>query len=160
MKPVAGFTGYYITECGRLFSTRKGKLKERKPVVRKRDGYLQFKLRRDDNTECMMLLHRIMATTFLPNPENKSQVNHKDNCRFNNRLDNLEWVTRSENLKHAFKIGASSNVGVRNPRARLTVKDVLEIRSDNSKIHEIAKRFNLSWGAVNNIKKRRIWKHI
>lgn len=51
------------------------------------------------------LLHRIVALLFIPNPENKPDVNHKDGNKLNNKASNLEWVTKSENIQHALKLG-------------------------------------------------------
>lgn len=50
-------------------------------------------------------IHKLMALAFLPNPECKKTINHKNGIRHDNRLDNLEWATNSENQKHAFKYG-------------------------------------------------------
>lgn len=63
-------------------------------------------------------VHRIVATHFIPNPENKKCVNHKDGNKLNNCVDNLEWCTYSENITHAMKNGLTKLNGGDNPYAR------------------------------------------
>ena len=53
-------------------------------------------------------IHRLLAIQFIPNPENKRTVNHKDGNKLNNSLDNLEWATDSENISHAYSIGLNN----------------------------------------------------
>lgn len=69
------------------------------PVLRK-DGYLDVKLHGKS-----LLLHRVIAKAFVLNPDNKPEVNHKDGIKVNCDTDNLEWCTRSENMKHATRLG-------------------------------------------------------
>lgn len=81
---------------------RKEKLLKIRPIGKKR--YIHVKL--VDNTKISYFtLHRLLALHFIPNPEGKPIINHKDSNPFNNSLDNLEWCTHSENTQHAFKNG-------------------------------------------------------
>ena len=101
MKLIKEFPDYSITEDGRIFSNRYNRyLKSRV----NRYGYLHINLRKDkkgyDKT-----IHRLVAKAFIPNPENKPEVNHIDGNKLNNHVSNLEWCTRSENTKHAFDTG-------------------------------------------------------
>lgn len=68
-------------------------------------GYLYLCLCKDNNHHWFAKVHRLIAITFLPNPNHLSDVNHKDGDKLNNKVDNLEWCSHSENQKHALRTG-------------------------------------------------------
>lgn len=74
-------------------------------------------------------IHKAVAETFIPNPNGNPEVNHIDGNKINNKASNLEWVTGSENVRHAYDNGlANAKQGVDNPWAKLTKEDVIYIR--------------------------------
>ena len=74
-------------------------------------------------------IHKAVAETFIPNPESKPEVNHKDGNKLNNSVNNLEWMTGSENLHHAYQNGlAKAKYGPDNHHAKLTEEDIRYIR--------------------------------
>lgn len=91
------YNNYEVSDKGEVRNTRTGKLL--KPYLNV-NGRLRVTVNRKAN-----LVHRLVAQSFIPNPENKPQINHKDGCPTNNNKDNLEWVNNSENMLHAYKIG-------------------------------------------------------
>ena len=108
-------------------------------------------------------LHRVIAMTFLPNPENKPQVNHKDGNKLNNLVSNLEWSTQSENQLHAHRTGLKDFKGSRNSRALVTEEDVKWIRLHKGVLtrSEIREKFpQLSDSAFEKIFNYRNWRHV
>lgn len=68
-------------------------------------GYYRVTLHLKDGTQISKSVHRLVALAFIPNPEGKPQINHKDGDKLNNNPSNLEWCTASENLQHAYNMG-------------------------------------------------------
>lgn len=109
MRDIKGYEGLYaITSCGRVWSYRRKKFL--KPRVGNH-GYeyinLHFK-----GTQETVLIHRLVAEAYIPNPDNLPQVNHKDEVKTHNWINNLEWCDRKYNM----------NYGTRNKRASKRIK--------------------------------------
>lgn len=99
-KDIKGYEKKYkISNLGNIRSYCTGKEIIRKQVFNKKLGYYAVCLGSNNK----QYVHRLLAQAFIPNQENKKQVNHKDGNRANNDLSNLEWVTCSENHIHAYK---------------------------------------------------------
>lgn len=115
-KDVLGFEGkYQISNFGKLKSLdrfvigklnsqrfQKGKIQKGDIIIK---GYLRYTLSISRNNQIRKMAHVLVASAFLPNPENKPQINHKDGNKLNNEVDNLEWVTCKENIQHCWKNG-------------------------------------------------------
>jgi len=108
------------------------------------------------------LSHRLVMNAFCPNVDNKTDINHINGIKTDNSLSNLEWCTRSENMKHAFKIGLACFKGEKQNNSKLTELNVLFMRKNYKVIPicEMARRFNVSECNVSNIIARRSWLHI
>lgn len=100
---IDGFEDYEISNYGRIKSYRK----KNKTIFLKQatnsNGYQFVDLYRNTGHK-LFRIHRLVAEYFIPNPENKSEVNHIDGNKRNNCVENLEWCTRSENTIHSFRI--------------------------------------------------------
>lgn len=171
-KDIAGFEGYYkISSRGRVKSLRRARTSAHggysKTVILKTKGgcedYVKVSLCKDK--KCMYTsCHRLVALHFIPNPENKPQVNHKDGNRQNNNIDNLEWVTVKENVCYSFTMGWHvGNRGIKNGGCKLTEKQVIKIRKLLCKgfTHRyISELFSVSRVAITNIKNKKRWAYL
>ena len=122
---IQGFENYSISNFGRIISTTQKKPKLLSPQTDAM-GYSHYRLyNRTETDEVNVTLfkgHRLVAAYFVPRPKviNKSvlEVNHIDGDKSNNHFSNLEWVTRSENLKHAIRIGLKHKFHTQSPNRR------------------------------------------
>ena len=96
MKDIKNYEGLYaITSCGKVWSYRRKKFLKPSPD---KDGYLVVNLRKDKKTK-QFLIHRLVAEAYIPNPNNYGTVDHIDFDRSNNCVNNLQWMSRSENCR-------------------------------------------------------------
>lgn len=151
---------YAISNKGRVWS-------------KKRDKFLTPSVNSSDYKKVVLngknlYVHRLVAQAFCPNPNNLEEVNHIDGNKWNNNYTNLEWVDKSENAKHAFKIGLRTISGytrykVSQSSHRFTSDEIEEIKQlyyDGMSKQEIAKKFNCYSSTVCNILNNKTYREI
>lgn len=151
---------YSASTSGLIRNNETGKIL--KPSLKK-TGYLQVILRKD-KIRVSSLVHRLVASSFGLNIEGK-QVNHKDGNKQNNSVDNLEVVTASGNVHHAFTSGLKSKQ-LSQRETGLTVEDILFIRENYKPRHKslgqnaLAIKFKVSQSVISRILNKRNYKEI
>lgn len=108
---------------------------------------------------------RLVAGAFIPNPGNKPQVNHKNLNKLDNRVENLEWCTQSENILHSFANGRVPLFGEKAPWSKLTENQIRQMRliwkaEEGIPQRKIAKMFNIDQALVSRIVNNKAWKHV
>ena len=155
-KDIKGYEGYYqISSFGRVMRNKK--------ILKNKShnhGYLTISL------SCMgeikyYTIHRLVALNFIPNPLNKLEINHKDGNKHNNKIDNLEWVTKKENCEHA-SINNLTPSGEKHFNSILIEKQVIEIREKSKYFgyRKLAKKYNVGKSTIRDIVKNITWRHL
>lgn len=138
---IKGYEDYQISNYSRVKSLKWNKERIMKQRIWCGYSIVQLTKKGIDKT---FKVHRLVAEAFIPNPENKPQVNHKDGNKLNNNVDNLEWCTNSENIKHAYKTGLEKKkFGKDNPfygttHSKEKMKQIIETRFKNKKLKDIS----------------------
>lgn len=152
---------YQISNYSRVKSFRNGQVKISKPSISP-DGYMYCSLAMNGKRKYLRV-HRLVAEAFIPNPDNKPYVNHIDGCKWNNCASNLEWVTHSENMKHADVTGLREfPCGEASPNNKITDEQVLYIRENPDKLntHQLGEKFGVDSTTIGNIQMGRIHRHV
>ena len=136
-KDIEGYEGLYqVSNLGRIKSLGKYIHKLRgniwtdekiKKQHKDRDGYCRVNLYKNSKMKACMV-HRLVAKAFIPNTENKKEINHIDGNKDNNITSNLEWCTRTENERHAYKTGLkNSRYGKENKNSKPVIQYDLDM---------------------------------
>jgi len=159
-KPIPGFPNHAVSDMGRVKRIAAGKGTFTGRIFQ---GYIHssgYQIATLDQQS--KRVHRLVMLAFSGECPEGMEVNHKNGNKTDNRLENLEYIDRSENNRHAFTIGLKTVQGEANPRSKLTESDVREIRAlEGSMTHrEIAERFGVHRVTVSSIFSRKLWGHV
>lgn len=153
-----GMAQYFVDEEGNVYYQYQSHFKEMARQLTLR-GYCYIQVGGHRH-----LVHRLVATAFIPNPFSKRCVNHVDGNKTNNAVSNLEWVTHSENMQHAFDTGLyARRKGSKQNNAKLTEQVVEVIKSRlvaGDTGTSLAKKYGVAHGRIYDIKHGRAWTHV
>lgn len=167
-KPIPGYEGFYeASDLGRirsLHTKKRHRAKSADGIVAQCDlrGYKTCVLSKDGE-RCTKMIHRVIAMTFLGMPvDSKNTVNHKDLNKSNNAPENLEWLSLTENIRHASKLIPRLR-GEKN-RSKLTESNVKAIRDRyiprQTTLKQLAEEYGVSEQTVHAIVHRKKWAHV
>lgn len=151
-KKILDFPDYKVSNFGRINSIKYGREKILKPSLNKGTGYFRVTLLHNGIRQCFDI-HAIVAKHFLTKSNLCLEINHKNGDKSDNRVKNLEYVTRSENIKHSFDIGLR-NIGEFHHSAKLSLQqctEIVDLYKQGTSQKEISDKFLISQACVSNI---------
>ena len=164
--PIKEYEGLYSVDTnGNIYSDitsvsrRKGKLK---PCLK--NGYLAVNLFKDRKVK-HYYVHRLVAQTFIPNPNGFKEVNHINCDKHDNSVGNLEWCDRKHNLEHSYEHGLKRH-GESHGMHKLSENDVISIRKEYVKgdrehsLHALGEKYGVNYSTIQAIVKGRLWSHL
>lgn len=159
-------TNYEISDKGRVKRICSRVHDKFMSISKDKDGYEVVGIVDDTGKKRLLKIHRLVAIHFIPNPENKPQVNHLDAIRDNNDVSNLEWTTAKENVQHGVMLGNYKGNGLRGENtsnAKLTdvqAMDIINAYNIGIWTHEeLAIAYNVSHGSIDALLSGKTWKH-
>lgn len=159
IKPIKGFENLYtIDSSGRVFGIKFNRYLK---LQKDKDGYLHCGLCKNNKAKTYKV-HRLVAITFIPNPNNLPQVNHIDANKANNNVSNLEWSSVKDQFKHAMKLNLMRK-GEKINFSKLKEKEVIAIKKQlkrNVHYSKIAIKYKVSPMTIWDISKNRTWRHV
>ena len=156
-KQIKGSIDYFVTNTGRVFRKER-ELKKNKST----NGYVTVSVLYINGERKLHYVHRLVAEAFLPNPENKKFVNHKNLIKNDNRVENLEWVTPKENNVHAHKNGAFRTNGAHHHAVHCdeVIHKICSLIQEGRRTIDIINTVSVDKSLIFNIRKRKAWMHI
>ena len=151
-KKIDGFENYEVSNFGNVKNKTTNRILKKELVK----GYFRVSLSKENNVSRFQL-HRLVATAFYFNFNDKKCVNHINGIKTDNRSINLEWVTHSENEKHSYDV-----LGKINPIRKLTTEQanyikLIGIKGKNGNIKELAKKYSVNVSTIYNVLKNKYY---
>lgn len=176
-KDIEGYEGLYkVSNLGNILSTNfnKQNISKNLKLHLCKFGYVKIDLQTPTKKKKSLFVHRLVAEAFIPNTNNYREINHIDGNKTNNMINNLEWITRSKNVKHAYdtglkqawhkgKRGVLPN-GSNKPQSKLTETDILKIielyLNGGYTFHKLAYEFGVGKTIIGDIIKGKAWTYV
>lgn len=165
-RPIPSAPGYLASRCGQIISQR-GYEERTLKAGKHSAGYRHVNVKRTDGSFRTCLIHRLVLEAWVGPCPDGAVTNHKNGDKADNRLENLEYCSQSENMAHAYRTGLSPKPPTRRgknaPKAKLCEQEVLALRelaAIGTTIKELASAFGITPSTASKIVLRHTWKHL